>query len=200
MPEKQILEESTQTKELTPSERYFKTIEEALQRKSVQSVVEEIDEYPNLLAKTKGAKSISKLNVKHRENFTSISETFMEDYEKEYGKMPEYEKVMYMESTFFIRGEGHSICLMMTPAIPCADDYDSNLPFEQRTELITTQAHRAVREFHNEFGASSLYNLKFYTRESFFEKHYLMIPYTLLKLKDKPCVITFKTRLQYSFP
>jgi hypothetical protein len=205
MSQKEMIEQFTNQEEnkviiSKKFEDYFKKVEDSLQRKSIQTVIDDIDEYPNILANTEGVESIDKLNAKHKENFTLASEKYIEEYEEIYGKMREDEKWIFMASTYFARGEGHITCLLMTQALPCDDDYDSSLQDVEGTKLLTTQAYRAVKEFHKEFGASSLYNLGFHTREAFFEKYSIMIPYSLIKLKDKPCMLTFKTKLQYSFP
>lgn len=191
-----VKEETT----VTPAELYFKKVEEDLQPKSVIKSIKDISDYKNKLSKSKGEKSISNLNNKHKENLTVISDSYIEDYVDTYGEIREDEKWMFMESSFFLPGEGHMTCLLMTQALPCDDDYSLEPSSEGIRELTTTQAHRAVREFYEEFGASSLYNLAFHSREAFFDKYTLMIPQALLKLKDKPCMLTFKTKLHYNFP
>ena len=193
MTDENIIEEPT----LTSAQLYFKKVEDSLQPKSVQTAIKDIAQYSDLLSKAKGVKSIDKLNKQHRENLTLLSESCVEDYVDSYGDLRKDEKWMFMESSYFISGEGHCTCLLMTQALPCDNDYDLN---GELSELITTQAHRAVKEFYEEFGASSLYNLAFHTREAFFDKYSLMIPHALIKLKDKPCMLTFKTKLHYNFP
>lgn len=174
---------------------YFKNVEETLQDRSIQATIEEIGEYSDLINNSKKSKSTDKLKAKQKENFSFISEKYVEEYEEIYGKLREDENWMFMASTYFSVGEGHSTCLMVTQALPCSEDYT-----EDQTELTTTQAHRAIKEFHQEFGTVSLHTLGFHTREAFFEKYSIMIPYSLIKLKDKPCTLTFKTKLQYNFP
>ena len=182
---------------VSAAEIYFKKVEESLQPKSIQTIIKKLAQYPDVLSKTKGTKSIDKLKKEYQENLATLSESYIEDYVDAYGDIREDEKWMFMESSYFLSGEGHATCLLMTQALPCVDDYDSN---EEPSKLITTQAHRAVREFYTEFGASSLHNLTFHTREAFFDKYSLMIPHALIKLKDKPCMLTFKTKLHYNFP
>jgi hypothetical protein len=194
-----MTELTTETEsKVTAAELYFKKVEESLQSKSIQTVIKDISEYCNLLSETKGVKSIEKLNKKHKENLTLLSESCVENYIDIYGNIREDEKWMFMESSYFLSGEGHVTCLLMTQALPCENDFDSLS--DGPKELVTTQAYRAVKEFYEEFGASSLYNLGLHTREAFFDKYSLMIPHGLIKLKDKPCDLTFKTKLHYNFP
>ena len=174
---------------------YFKKVEEALQSKSIEIAISQIEEYPSKLLKTKGSKSISKLNNEHKENLTLLSEKCMEEYEEKYGKLREDERWFFMASTYFSVQEGHVTSLLVTEASPCSDDYD-----DSNNEPTTTKIHRAVREFYNEFGVTSLPTLGIHTREAFLEKYSVMIPHSLIKLKDKPCMLTFKTKLQYNFP
>ena len=181
---------------ITEAQRYFKKVEESLQRRSIQSQIESIGEYSDLVSKTKGVKTIAKLNDKHRQDLSVVSNVYLEEYEREYGKIPTYEKWVFMESSYFIPGEGHSTCLMMTQALPCNDGIDS----EKDNAVVTSQLDRAIKEFHKEFGTSSLYNLSFHSREGFFEKYSLMIPHALTKLKGRQCDITFKMKLHYNVP
>jgi len=195
----EMLEEASRREEenrITAAQRYFKKVEESLQRRSIQSQIESIGEYSNLISKTKGVKAIAKLNDEHRKNLSDVSSVYLEECESEYGKTPAYEKWVFMESSYFIPGEGHSTCLMMTQAFPCNDGID----IAETNEVITTQLDRAIKEFHKEFGTSSLYNLAFHSREAFFEKYSVMIPHALTKLKDKQCDITFKMKLHYNIP
>jgi hypothetical protein len=175
------------------TDNYFTKMEESLQRKSIQSVINDIGEYSDALSKTKGVKKISELKLKLRENFTLVGEKCLETYEKEYGKMPEYEQWIFMESVHFVPDEGHMSCLLMTQAIPCEDDYDGD-------QLITTQSHRAVREFHKEFGTFSLHSLNFHPREIFFQNYFKKSYGLTSKLRNTPCNLTFKTKLEYNFP
>jgi hypothetical protein len=188
-------QETIEENRITAAQRYFKKVEESLQRRRIQTEIEEIGEYSNLLAKTNGVKSIAKLKEKHRENLSSVGKVYIEEYEKEYGKIPEYERWVFMESSYFIPGEGHSTCLLVTQALPCDED-----SLEGTNEVITTQIDRAVREFFKEFGTMSLYNLGFHDREGFFEKYSIMIPHAVIKFKDKPCDFTFKLKFHYNFP
>ena len=197
MTTEEIIEQSTEEPTLTSAQIYFKKVEDSLQPKSIQTAIKDIAQYSDLLSKTKGTKSIDKLNKQHKENLTLLSESYVEDYVDAYGDLRKDEKWMFVESSYFISGEGHSTCLLMTQALPCSDDYDS---ISEDSQLITTQAYRAVKEFYEEFGSSSLHNLSFHTREAFFEKFYLMIPHALIKIKDTPCTLTFKTKLNYNFP
>ena len=174
---------------------YFKNVEISSQKKSIQTTIEELGEYSDLINNSKKSKSIDNLKSKQEENLSFISEKYIEEHEENYGKLREDENWMFMASTYFNVGEGHSTCLMVTQALPSSEDYTND-----QSELTTTQAHRAVREFYLEFGAVSLHTLGFHTRETFFEKYSIMIPYSLIKLKDKPCTLTFKTKLQYNFP
>jgi hypothetical protein len=176
---------------------YFQKVEDVLQYKSVQTIIEDIEQYCNKVSKTKSSKSTDKLSLKYKESLTEISEKYLEEYKETYGDIRKDEKWIFMASTYFDVSEGHVTCLMMTQSLPCHDDYDVDRPNDLPT---TTQFHRAVREFHNEFGTFSLYTLGFHTREAFFEKYSIMIPYSLIKIKDKDCDLTFKTKLQYNFP
>jgi len=194
----EMLEEASRREEsniVTAAQRYFKKVEESLQRRSIQSEIESIGEYSDLLAKTKSAKSIEKLNKTHRQNLAAISKVYLEEYELEYGKIPDYERWTFMESSYFIPGEGHTTCLLMTQAHPRNDGVDI-----QDNEVLTTQFDRSIKEFYKEFGTSSLYNLGFHSREAYFQKYFAMIPHAIVKLKNKPCDLTFKMTFNYNFP
>jgi len=141
-----------------------------------------------------------KLEVLKKKNFQSVAIACMAEYSRVYGEMPEDENWMFMEAEYYATGEGQTVCLQMTQANPGhKDDFDSTLPYPDNYKTLTTQAYRAVREFHEKFGTWHLHGLRFHTREAFFTKYADLLPSSLVKLKDASCFLEYHSQLHYNF-
>jgi len=144
---------------------------------------------------------IAKLEVLKKKNFQSVAIACMAEYSRVYGEMPEDESWMFMEAEYYATGEGQTLCLQMTQADPRGDkdDFDETLPYPDNYKTLTTQAYRAVREFHDNFGTWHLHGLRFHTREAFFTKYANQLPASLVKLKDQQCLLEYHSHLHYNF-
>ena len=144
----------------------------------------------------------AELEAKQKENFQLVADACMEEYTKTYGEMPEDELWMFLEAEYYGTGEGQTLCLQMTQANPRGGDngdFDRTLPYPDDYKPITTQAYRAVREFHKLFGTFFLHGLRFHTREAFFTRYANQLPASLVKLKDQKCFLEYSSRLHYNF-
>ena len=142
------------------------------------------------------------LEVLKKKNFQSVAVSCMAEYSKTYGEMPEDESWMFLEAEYYGTGEGQTLCLQMTQANPWGGDngdFDRTLPYPDDYKPITTQAYRAVREFHKLFGTFFLHGLRFHTREAFFTRYANQLPASLVKLKDQKCFLEYSSRLHYNF-
>ncbi len=144
---------------------------------------------------------IAKLEVMKKKNFQAVAIACMAEYSRVYGEMPEDESWMFMEAEYYATGEGQTVCLQMTQADPRGDkdDFDSTLPYPDNYKTLTTQAYRAVREFHDNFGTWHLHSLRFHTREAFFTRYANQLPSSLVKLKDQQCMLEYHSELHYNF-
>ena len=145
---------------------------------------------------------IAKLEVMKKKNFQSVAIACMAEYSRVYGEMPEDESWMFMEAEYYATGEGQTVCLQMTQANPWggdSGDFDKTLPYPDNYKPITTQAYRAVRDFHENFGTWHLNQLRFHTREAFFTKYANQLPSSLVKLKDQQCMLEYHSHLHYNF-
>ena len=137
----------------------------------------------------------AKLVEKKKENFELIASACMKEYEEKYGERPEDEYLMFLESTFFGTGNGHTTSLLITSALPRGEDIDR----ENNYEEFNSKEYRAVREFHSLFGTFSLYGLRFHSKEAFFEQYGQYIPPIVVRLKDEQCYKHFYTEVHYNF-
>jgi len=145
---------------------------------------------------------IAELEVVKKKNFQAVAIACMAEYERMYGEMPEDEFWMFLEAEYYATGEGKTICLQMTQANPWggdSGDFDKTLPYPDNYKPITTQAYRAVREFHKNFGTWHLHGLRFHTREKFFETYNNFLPAVLVKLKDERCMLEYHSQLHFNF-
>jgi hypothetical protein len=141
-----------------------------------------------------------KLEVLKKKNFQSVAIACMAEYSRVYGEMSEDESWMFMEAEYYATGEGQTVCLQMTQAEPGhKDDFDETLPYPDNYKTLTTQAYRAVRDFHENFGTWHLNQLRFHTREAFFTKYANQLPSSLVKLKDQQCFLEYHSELHYNF-
>ena len=134
-----------------------------------------------------------------KENFQKVAAAAMEEYIKEYGEQPEDEYLIYLESTFFGTGNGHTTSLLITSALPRGEDYDKDASYPDNYEPINSKEYRAVREFHSLFGTFTLYGLRFHSKEGFFEKYGRYIPPIVVSLKDEQCYKHFYTEVHYNY-
>jgi len=142
----------------------------------------------------------AELETKKKKNFQAVAIACMAEYSRAYGEMPEDESWMFMEAEYYGTGEGQTLCLQMTQAEPGhKDDFDKTLPYPDNYKPITTQAYRAVRDFHKNFGTWHLHGLRFHTREAFFTKYANQLPASLVKLKDQQCFLEYHSKLYYNF-
>jgi len=142
----------------------------------------------------------AELEAKKKKNFQSVAIACMAEYTRMYGEMSEDESWMFMEAEYYATGEGQTVCLQMTQAEPGhKDDFDETLPYPDNYKTLTTQAYRAVRDFHENFGTLHLHGLRFHTREAFFTKYANQLPSSLVKLKDQQCFLEYHSELHYNF-
>ncbi len=175
--------------------------DEELMKKAVGLIGKYSDQLKDL-DETEKVELRAELEAKKKKNFQSVAIACMAEYSRAYGEMPEDESWMFMEAEYYATGEGQTVCLQMTQANPWggdSGDFDKTLPYPDNYKPITTQAYRAVRDFHENFGTWHLHSLRFHTREAFFTKYANQLPSSLVKLKDQQCFLEYHSELHYNF-
>jgi hypothetical protein len=148
------------------------------------------------LAKTEKEELKAELEALKKENFQKVAECCIKEYEEKYGKYDEDNDYwIYMIADYFGTGEGHTVSLMVTQALPRGDDLDK----ENNYKAVNTKAYRAVREFHKEFGTWQLYGLRFLSKEAFYSECAYYIPPVMMKLSNAKCYKRFYTEVHYNF-
>jgi hypothetical protein len=104
---------------------------------------------------------------------------------------------VFMVSDYFGTGEGRTLCLMMTSALPCREE-DFQNP-DNKYVASTTKEYRARRKFKEAFGDWHYQGLEFLTREEFFTKYSQYLPPKLIELKDQLCYIEYCSELHFNF-
>jgi len=149
------------------------------------------------LAKTEKEELKQQLEALKKENFQKVADFCMEEYTKQYGKMPEDEYWVYMVADYFGTGEGTTTCLMVTQATPYGDDYPSEGP--DKYKPVNSRAYRAVRKFHEQFGTWMLGGLKFLPKNEFYTQCAYFIPPAMMKLANAKCFKEFYNEVHYNF-
>ena len=104
---------------------------------------------------------------------------------------------IFMVSDYFGTGEGRTVCLCMTQAVPCKEE-DFQNP-DNKYSPSTTQKYRARRKFKEAFGDWYCQGLEFLTRDEFFTKYSQYLPPKLVELKDQLCYIEYCSELHFNF-
>ena len=147
------------------------------------------------LAATEKEELKQQLEALKKENFQKVAECCMEEYNQKYGDHKEDPYWIYMIADYFGTGEGHTVSLMVTQALPRGDDLDK----ENNYKAVNSKAYRAVREFHKEFGTWELYGLRFLSKEAFYTECAYFIPPVMMKLSNAKCYKHFHTQVHYNF-
>ena len=167
--------------------------------KIMQIAVGAIDKYSEALkelAATEKEELKQQLEALKKENFQKVAECCIKEYEEKYGKYNEDDDYwIYMIADYFATGEGHTVSLMVTQALPRGDDYPSDGSYK----TVNTKAYRAVREFHKEFGTWQLYGLRFLSKEAFYSECAYYIPPVMMKMSNAKCYKHFHTEVHYNF-
>ena len=170
--------------------------------KVIQTACGAIGKYSDALKelrKIEHEELIEELQAKKKENFQLVADACMKEYEQKYHRdvFPVDEHWVYMVSEYFGTGEGQTVCIMMTQAVPChVEDFETST---NRYVPCTTQQYRAVRAFHEQFGTWHLHGLRFLSKEDFFSEYSYYIPPVMMKLSNKSCYKDFHTRVHYNF-
>lgn len=131
-----------------------------------------------------------------KENIIKVSEYCSKKYKENYGEQPEDEYWTYMVSEYYGTGEGHTICLLLTQALPSEkEDFGE----QSYGDYLTTQEYRAVREFMDKFGIFYCNYLEFLNKEDFFTKYANAIPPFCMKLKDAQCYKSFFVEMHFNY-
>jgi hypothetical protein len=168
--------------------------------KVMQIAVGAIDKYSEALkelAATEKEELKQQLEALKKENFQKVADYCMEEYTQKYGEMPEDEYWVYMVADYFATGEGTTTCLMITQATPYGDDYPSEGP--DKYKPVNSQAYRAVRKFHKQFGTWMLHGLKFLPKHEFYTQCAYFIPPAMMKLANAKCFKEFYNEVHYNF-
>lgn len=172
---------------------------EKVAREEVMKIaVGAINKYSDALKKLSETEKVElreQLEALKKENFQKVAKCCMDEYRDKNGEFPDDEHWVYMYSEYFATGEGQTVSLMVTQAVPHGDDYDPN----DKYKTVNTKAFRAVREFHKEFGTWELYGLRFMTREQFYMQCAYFIPPVMMKLANANCYKHFHTQVHYNF-
>lgn len=170
--------------------------------KVIQTACGAIDKYSDALKelrKIEHEELMEELQAKKKENFQLVADACMKEYEQKYHRdvFPVDEYWVYMVAEYFGTGEGQTVCIMMTQAVPShAEDFETS---NNRYVPCTTKEYRAVRAFHEQFGTWHLHGLRFLSKEDFFSEYSYYIPPVMMKLSNKSCYKDFHTRVHYNF-
>jgi hypothetical protein len=175
-------------------------IEKEERMDAVRTAIVGIDKYSDALkelSETEKVELRAELEKKKKENFQLVSDACMKEYEQKYNRdvFPVDEYWVYMLSEYGATGEGNTVCIMMTQAIPYGADFSE----ENRYVPINSQQYRAVRAFHEQFGTWHLHGLRFLSKEDFFTECAYYIPPVMMKLSNKNCFKEFHTKVHYNF-
>lgn len=176
------------------------TANEVLREEVMRIAIAAIDKYSGALkelAATEKEELKQQLEALKKENFQKVADYCMEEYTKQYGEMPEDEYWVYMVADYFGTGEGTTTCLMITQATPYGDDYPSEGP--DKYKPVNSQAYRAVRKFHEQFGTWMLGGLKFLPKNEFYTQCAYFIPPAMMKLANAKCFKEFYNEVHYNF-
>lgn len=168
--------------------------------KLMQTAVASVGKYSDALkelSETEKVELREELEKKKKENFQLVATACMVEYEKKYHRdvFPVDESWVYMIGEYFGTGEGQTICILLTQALPYGDDFSG----ENKYVPINSKQYRAVREFHEQFGTFMLYGLKFLSKEDFYTECAYFIPPVMMKLSNAKCYKNFYTKVHYNF-
>jgi hypothetical protein len=149
------------------------------------------------LSETEKVELREQLEALKKENFQKVADCCMEEYNKNYGEMPEDEPWIYMVADYFGTGEGTTTCLMVTQANAYGDDYPSEGP--DKYTPVNSKQYRAVRKFHEQFGTWMLHGLKFLPKNEFYTQCAYFIPPVMMKLANAKCFKEFYNEVHYNF-
>lgn len=120
-------------------------------------------------------------------------EQFVEAIRKKIDDLKEEDLWIFMASDYLATGEGRTICLMMTQAVPSKDE-----DFDSSGNIITTQKYRAERKFEERFGYFSAF-VEIIDRKEFFDKYKKLLPEALHDIKSDPCYIEYFSEFHYNY-
>jgi len=163
----------------------------------VEKLLSVLEESRKLKEESRKLKEVRKKNKKTINELISKRLTLI--YKKEYGKMPEDSKYLYLVSTYYATGEGTTVCLLMTQAEPCEDeDFCDTIP-NKYDNPVTTKQYRAVREFSEKFDKYYLDCAEFLPKQEFFNTYSNHIPQSLKNLRDTPGQKSYHSELHVNF-
>ncbi len=175
--------------------------EQKVAREEVMKIaVGAINKYSKALKELSEAEKVElreQLEALKKENFQKVADCCMEEYNKNYGEMPEDEHWIYMVADYFGTGEGTTTCLMVTQANAYGDDYPSEGP--DKYTPVNSKQYRAVRKFHEQFGTWMLHGLKFLPKNEFYTQCAYFIPPVMMKLANAKCFKEFYNEVHYNF-
>jgi hypothetical protein len=134
--------------------------------------------------------------VKHR-NIENLALDRTTNYEMRFGVKGLNEHLMYMSSSYYGTGEGQTVCLMVTQALPTALDFNRDGPSPDIP--INTKAYRAVREFMDTFGTWHCHGLDFHTQDDFYNEYGQYLPPIMDRLRKSRCYMNFHTEVHFNF-
>jgi hypothetical protein len=174
--------------------------EQKVAREEVMKIaVGAINKYSEALKQLSDTEKVElreELEALKKENFQKVADCCIKEYEEKYGEYNEDDDYwIYMYSEYFATGEGQTVSLMVTQAVPRGDDYST----ENKYETVNSKAYRAVREFHKEFGTWELYGLRFFPKQEFYTQCAYFIPPVMMKLSSAKCYKHFHTQVHYNF-
>lgn len=169
---------------------------------TIRTAIAGIDKYSDALKELRKIEHedlIEELQAKKKENFQLVADACMKEYEQKYHRdvFPVDEYWVYMVAEYFGTGEGQTVCIMMTQAVPShPEDFETST---NKYVACTTQQYRAVRAFHEQFGTWHLHGLRFLSKEDFFTEYAYYIPPVMMKLSNKSCFKEFHAKVHYNF-
>lgn len=129
-----------------------------------------------------------------RLNFLTVQAT--ERSRRDFGEFDKNNPWRFLVNDYYSSGEGRTICLMVTQALPTMEE-DYDLSFSRQT-AITSKEYRSVREFYKLFGEFNSRSVEFLPEHVFFARYDDCLPPLLKGLRDK-CYHKFHCQIHFNF-
>jgi len=139
--------------------------------------------------------ALAQLEEVRHTNILNIAADRKTNYEMRFGIKGLDEPWMFMSSSYYGTGEGQTVCLMITQALPTAKDLSPEDPYGVPGN---DREYRAVREFMDEFGTWHCHGLDFHTEEDFLREWSQYLPPILSRI-GKKCFFHFYTQVHYNY-
>lgn len=113
---------------------------------------------------------------------TSLTKYATEQFNRKYGNCLDKSHWRFMVNDYYATGEGRTISLMITQALPgMEEDFDTE---NYGYQTVTSKEYRAIREFYEVFGEFDSHGLEFLPEDHFFGMYANCLPPLLQNIKN----------------